>query len=247
MITFGLIGFPLSHSWSATYFSEKFRKENISGKKYCLFPINSIEKFPDLINQNRDLVGLNVTIPYKEKIIGYLDELDDTAKEIGAVNTILILRKRGKIHLKGFNTDAEGFLKSADFSTHLNALVLGSGGAAKAVRYTLKRLGIPSLIVSRSPYYPEVIAYSDLDNYRIRENTLIINSTPIGMVPSIDSFPPIPYQYLTDRHFLYDLVYNPELTQFLRKGREYGAKIQNGLKMLQIQAELAFNIWNSVE
>jgi shikimate dehydrogenase len=246
VITYGLIGFPLSHSWSVDYFTKKFETEQKKERQYCLFPLNSLADFHDLLQQYPDLSGLNVTIPYKEKIIDFLDELEDTAKEIGAVNTIQILNKGKKIHLKGYNTDAEGFLKSADFSDHSNALILGSGGAAKAVRYALKKLGIQSLIVSRSPFYPEVISYSDLDRYMIHENRLIINATPAGMTPDIDSFPPIPYHYLTARHFLYDLVYNPALTQFLQKGREYGAKTQNGLRMLQLQAELSFAIWNSL-
>ena len=245
MITYGLIGFPLTHSWSVKYFSEKFRDENIYGKKYCLFPVKSIDEFPALIDQNIDLAGLNVTIPYKGKVIQFLDEIDDTAKEIGAVNTIQIFRKNGKVILKGFNTDAEAFRVSANFTGHSKALVLGTGGAAKAVRHALNGLGIQSLFVSRNAKYPGTIGYSELSPGLIYEYTLIINATPLGMYPEIDSFPPIPYQYLSNRHFLYDLVYNPELTRFLQNGKGKKAKIQNGLKMLQIQADKSYEIWNS--
>ena len=246
MITYGLIGFPLTHSLSEKYFSEKFRKETISGKEYRLFPLISLEQLSILVGQNTGIEGLNITIPYKEKIIPYLDAIEDTARKTGAVNTIKIYRKNGRTTLKGFNTDAEAFRVSADFSGHSKALILGTGGGAKAVKYALDQLGIQSLFVSRNPGYPGTIGYSDLNKKSISEHTLIINSTPLGMYPEIQGFPPIPYHFLTRNHFLYDLVYNPGLTMFLKKGEEMGTTIQNGLKMLHLQAEKSYMIWNDV-
>jgi len=243
VIVYGLIGNPLTHSWSASYFSSKFRQENISGRIYKLFPISSLDEFPGLIVREKELTGLNVTIPFKQKITGFLEELDPSAEEIGAVNTILISRKGEQIKLKGYNTDADGFRLSADFTGHANALILGTGGAAQAVKFALKELGIQCLSVSRNPGTRETICFSDLKNEHIHDHTLIINATPLGMYPEISSFPPIPYQYLTERNFLYDLVYNPEMTIFLKKGLEYGTSIQNGEKMLQLQAEQSYQIW----
>ena len=243
MIVYGLIGNPLTHSLSASYFSSKFRQENISGRIYKLFPLSSIDEFPGLIRREKELAGLNVTIPYKKKIIGFLDEMDPSAEEIGAVNTILISRDGERIKLKGYNTDADGFRLSADFTGHAHALILGTGGAARAVQYALKELGIQCLSVSRNPIPHESIGFSDLNFDHIHDHTLIINATPLGIYPEISSFPPIPYQFLTKRNFLYDLVYNPEMTIFLKKGLERGTCIQNGKKMLQLQAEKSYEIW----
>jgi shikimate dehydrogenase len=245
VIIYGLIGYPLSHSWSAAWFSEKFTKETITDKKYLLFPLEQISDFPGLIRMNPDLHGLNVTIPYKEKIIDFLDELDDTAKNIGAVNTIRIIRKPGVTLLKGYNTDAEGFRLSADLSGFKKALILGTGGASKAVAFTLKNQGIDFLLISRNPVNSYSIRYAEITEEIMNSHSLIINTTPLGMYPDIDSFPPIPYQWVTGSHFLYDLVYNPELTLFLNKGQEKGATIQNGKKMLQLQAEKSFEIWET--
>jgi shikimate dehydrogenase len=246
MIIYGLIGYPLSHSGSESWFAGKLRKEGRSGYDYMNFPLPSLDEFPALLHEHQGLQGLNVTIPYKEQIIPWLEELDVKAKKIGAVNTILISREQGHIHLKGFNTDADGFLKSADFSKHGKALILGSGGAAKAVACALTELGISFLFVSRSKKSADHVFYPELTAEVLSSHTLIVNATPLGMFPSIETFPPIPYHLLSENHFLYDLVYNPELTIFLKKGSAAGARIQNGLKMLEIQAELSYRIWNEL-
>jgi shikimate dehydrogenase len=245
VVIYGLIGFPLSHSWSADWFSDKFLKENITDKKYLLFPLERLTDLPDLIRKNPDIKGLNITIPYKERIIDYLDEMDETAQKIGAVNTIQINHKEGIPVIKGYNTDAEGFRLSMDFSGFNKALILGTGGASKAVAFILKNQGIDFLFVSRNPVNQENIHYSQITEEIMHSHSLIINSTPLGMYPDTDSFPPIPYQWVTGFHFLYDLVYNPELTLFLEKGQEHGATIQNGKKMLQLQAEKSFEIWET--
>jgi shikimate dehydrogenase len=243
VILYGLIGYPLSHSWSADWFNEKFLKENLPGRKYQLFTLERLNDLPKLLRENPDLRGLNVTIPYKEKIIDYLDEVDETARKISAVNTILIHRENGIRTLKGFNTDADGFRLSMDFSKFDKALILGTGGASKAVAFTLKSLGIEFLFVSRKPRDSQTIHYSDITEILMNSLSLIINSTPLGMTPDTESFPPIPYQWVTKSHYLCDLVYNPELTAFLKKGSEHGASIQNGVKMLCLQAEESWRIW----
>ncbi|KAA3640402.1 MAG: shikimate dehydrogenase [Bacteroidetes bacterium] len=245
MRLFGLIGYPLSHSFSKKYFTEKFEKEGILNCRYELFPLESIEKFPELVKIQPDLAGLNVTIPYKELVIPFLDELDEAAEAVGAVNTIR--KKDGK--LKGFNTDIYGFEQSLvnllDTRDHKpeKALVLGTGGAAKAVIYVLKKLNIDSHTVSRHAgkgYF----TYDDLNDHIIGEHRLIINTTPLGMSPNINNLPLIPYPSLGPEHFLFDLVYNPAITAFLAKGKNAGAAISNGLEMLYLQAEKAWDIWN---
>lgn len=246
MIIYGLIGFPLSHSWSAAWFSDKFIKENITERKYLLFPLERLDDFPNLIRRNPDIQGLNVTIPFKERIIDFLDELDETAQKIGAVNTIRIYRNKEIPVLKGYNTDAEGFRLSMDFSGIKKALILGTGGASKAVAFTLKNLGIDFLFVSRNPGNPGSIHYAEITEEIMKSHSLIINTTPQGMYPGIESFPPIPYQWVTVSHYLYDLVYNPPVTIFLKKGSENGAIVQNGKKMLQLQAEKSFEIWETL-
>jgi shikimate dehydrogenase len=244
MIRYGLIGYPLSHSGSGTWFTEKLRKEGKSGYHYLNFPLSTLDEFPRLFRKYPALKGLNVTIPYKEQIIPWLEELDPVAVKIGAVNTILIHRERGNVHIKGFNTDAEGFHQSADFSGHRHALILGTGGAAKAVAYALTEMGISFIHVSRAVKSAKQIPYEDLSEEVIENNTLIINTTPLGMFPSVESFPPLPYHLLSQKHFLYDLVYYPAMTVFLKKGLETGSRIQNGQKMLEIQADLSYRIWN---
>lgn len=247
---FGLIGYPLSHSFSKQYFGNKFGKENITDCYYELFPIESIDSFKTLWENHPNLKGLNVTIPYKQKVIPFLDEIDDGAKAVGAVNTIK--RQAGK--LIGFNTDVYGFEESLLFFLKVNgisleqakekkALILGTGGAAKAVSYVLQKLGTVFQYVSRKEN-TAVMTYEQLNKEIISKNELIINTTPLGMAPNIETFPNIPYHYLNKKHLLYDLVYNPEETTFLKKGKTQGASIQNGLKMLYLQAEKAWEIWN---
>jgi shikimate dehydrogenase len=230
------------------YFNDKFRNENIKDCRYLNFPIDAIEKLPSLISQNTDLAGLNVTIPYKEKVIEYLDGIDRTAEEIGAVNTIKIKRSVNWTLLTGYNTDAYGFHSSLVphlKKSHRKALILGTGGASKAVAYTFNQLGIIYVFVSRNPRKDNHISYGDLTEDIINDFTVIVNTSPLGTYPDTDKFPDIPYEYITGQHLLYDLVYNPEMTKFLKKGSEKGAKIINGLMMLHLQAEKAWEIWNS--
>ncbi|NML41432.1 shikimate dehydrogenase [Chitinophaga sp. G-6-1-13] len=242
MKTYGLIGYPLSHSFSKGFFTRKFEEENIAGHQYETFPIPAITEFPALLAQHPDLCGLNVTIPYKEQVIPYLDELSDAAAKIGAVNCIRF--KDGK--KKGFNTDVIGFRNSLEplLQPHHNkALVLGTGGAAKAVTYALQEMNIAYIVASRTPGNGTV-AYSSLDQATMEAHTLIINTTPLGMYPNVDACPDIPYEYITSSHLLYDLVYNPAETLFLQKGAAQGAGIKNGHEMLILQAEASWDIWN---
>lgn len=248
MRKFGLIGFPLSHSFSKKYFSDKFEKEGIADCQYELYPLESIEQFPELITSEPELVGLNVTIPYKEQVIPYLDELDEKAEAIGAVNTITI--RDGK--LKGYNTDYHGFRSSLTQWVGANpipekALILGTGGASKAVKATLEDLGIDYQFVSRSPG-EEQLSYHNLNTSTDRplvRSTLIINTTPLGTHPNVDQLPDLPYHQLTENHFLFDLVYNPLVTAFMHKGIDAKCWVKNGLEMLHGQAEKAWEIWNS--
>lgn len=241
---FGLIGYPLSHSFSKKYFAEKFATLDISDAYYELFPIPSIEEFPELISRHKNLIGINVTIPYKEVVIPFLDELDPAAAEIGAVNTIKI--QDG--YLKGYNTDVYGFgyaLEKAMQTKDLQldkALILGTGGAAKAVHYQLREMGITPTFVSRREV-EGAYSYQELDTSLLAEHKLIVNTTPLGMSPKVDTYPAIPYEALSEGHLLYDLVYNPPETLFLKKGKEQGAEVINGLEMLVQQAEKAWEIW----
>lgn len=248
MRVFGLIGYPLSHSFSVKYFAEKFSKENISNCVYQNFEIPSIDDFPLIISDNPDLWGLNVTIPYKEKVIPFLDELSLEAQNIGAVNTIQIIRNQGKVKLIGHNTDCYGFhqsLKPLLQANHHKALILGTGGAAKAVEYVLKNLGLEVLYVSRNPEKNNELNYSDLEGDVFKKFKVIVNSTPLGMYPNVDDCPDIPYELLEKDNLLYDLIYNPAETKFMLQGAKKGAAVQNGLAMLQLQAEKAWEIWNS--
>ena len=239
---YGLIGFPLTHSWSQKYFEKKFHDAGLSKCTYKLFPLSDISDLPSLVDSMSNLCGLNVTIPYKEAVIPYLHSIDTKAREIGAINTIVVNHLNGKRNLKGFNTDAEGFTLSSNFSNHSNALVLGSGGASKAICFSLRQLGIEPKRVSRAPLQPEVLRYEELDEAIMNHHTLIVNTTPLGMSPNESTYPPIPYHLITSNHFLYDLVYNPLKTIFLQKGSEQGAMTQAGLQMLYHQADLAFEI-----
>jgi shikimate dehydrogenase len=248
MRLFGLIGFPLSHSFSVKYFAEKFKKEDITNCVYQNFEIPSINDFPQIISNNPNLCGLNITIPYKEKIIPFLDELSLEAKNIGAVNTVQIIRNNGKIKLIGHNTDCYGFQQSLKPLLQLNhhkALILGTGGAAKAVEYVLKNLGLEVLYVSRNPEKINEINYTDLEGDVFSKFKVIVNSTPLGMYPQINDCPNIPYELIEKDNLLYDLIYNPSETKFMLEGLKKGATVENGLAMLQLQAEKAWEIWNS--
>jgi shikimate dehydrogenase len=245
MRKFGLIGYPLGHSFSKKYFSIKFENENIDAR-YDLYELDKIEKFENL-KQFPDLCGLNVTIPYKEKIIGFLDELDDTAQKIGAVNVIKFIRTGSKLTLRGYNSDVIGFEKSLTLllePQHSKALILGTGGASKAVKYVLDQLGIFSVYVSRNPS-ENMLSYQQIDKNIISDFKLIINASPVGTFPNVHQCPDITYQFLDSSHVLYDLVYNPAETLFMKKGKERGATVCNGEAMLIGQAEAAWEIWNS--
>lgn len=240
---FGLIGYPLEHSFSKNFFTDKFEREHVTDCRYENFPLRLIEEFTALIQKEASLAGLNVTVPYKEQVIPFLNELDPTAMEIGAVNTIKFSSGKSK----GFNTDAYGFMHSIKNLLqpfHSAALILGTGGSSKAVAYGLKKMGIEYDYVSRLPLNRE-LKYEELDEAVMKHYKVIINTTPLGMFPNIDDCPPIPYEYLTRSHLLFDLVYNPAETLFLQKGRERGAMVRNGLEMLHLQAEKSWEIWNS--
>ncbi|MBK9328559.1 MAG: shikimate dehydrogenase [Sphingobacteriales bacterium] len=242
MKQYGLIGFPLSHSFSKGYFKEKFEREKITDAVYDVFPLERMELFRHLCEREENLAGLNVTIPYKEQIIPYLDELDEEAKAIGAVNTIKFTKGK-KI---GYNSDGFGFEKSLQpllKPQHTAALILGTGGASKAVVYVLQKLGIPFQFISRNKS-KNTITYQELDDAVVRESTLIVNCSPVGMHPHTQEAPDIPYQVLTDKHLLYDLIYNPDETLFLKYGKMRHAQTKNGLEMLYLQAERSWEIWN---
>lgn len=237
---YGIIGYPLLQTFSPGYFNKKFEEQRIRDI-YLKFPLDKIADLKQVLKEHPDLKGLNVTIPYKQEVMTLLDELDDTARQIGAVNTIAIRNGR----LKGYNTDTIGFMDSLKpllEQHHTKALILGTGGAAKAVAYALEKLGISFLSVSRNPEGGE-IAYSNLDKGVMQEHKLIINTTPLGMVPNENACPDIPYTFLSTEHLLYDLIYHPEETLFLQKGKDQGAKIKNGYEMLIGQAEAAWTIW----
>ncbi len=241
--TYGIIGYPLTHSFSPDYFSEKFSRERIHAR-YRKFELESVHDFPALLQSYPDLKGLNVTLPHKTDVIPYLDLLDEDAAAIGAVNCIDI--KQGK--LKGYNTDVTGFEKSLIpllRPQHSKALILGTGGGALAVAYVLRRLGIPYRFVSRNQK-GNVITYAGLEKELIGTHTLIVNTTPAGMYPHTGACPSIPYEFLTPVHLLYDLIYNPAETKFLSQGKEQGAAAKNGLEMLCLQAEASWEIWNRV-
>lgn len=240
---FGLLGRNINYSFSKGYFTDKFNNENFEGCSYENFDIPEINFFTELVKNNPDLKGLNVTIPYKEVVIPFLDKLSKKAAEIGAVNTIKFTKKG---NLKGYNTDYYGFKKSLKpllQPHHKKALILGTGGASKGVAFALDELGILYTFVSRGSKENAIdyerINATTFDNYQI-----IINSTPVGTSPNTDAFPLIPYEFFTEKHIAYDLIYNPAETQFLKKAKEQGAQIKNGLDMLIFQAEKAWKIWN---
>ena len=249
MRLFGLIGYPIDKSLSPHFFQKKFEREGIKDAAYQLFPIPSITDFPLLIEREKYLVGLNVTHPYKESIIPYLDELTDEARAIGAVNTVVVQRNGAHTQLTGHNTDCEGFrllLKEAGTALPDRALVLGTGGAAQAVAYVLRQQGISFNFVSRSTAENR-LTYRDITPYIILQNQLIINATPVGMWPDTELCPPLPYSALTPEHLLIDLIYNPTETAFLREGLVRGARCLNGMTMLEGQAEASWRVWEEVE
>lgn len=251
MYEFGLIGWPLGHSFSKKYFTEKFNREGLADScSYELFPLDSIEKLPDLLASRPNLRGLNVTIPYKTAVIPFLDELDETARAVGAVNTIRI-EKNGR--LTGFNTDVIGFEKSLDilisdsdqsaFHNPHSAIILGTGGAAKAVAHVFRKKNWPFQLVSRKAG-PGILSYEMVDKSLLSTHFLLVNTTPLGMAPNLDGCPPIPFEWLDERHWLFDLVYNPPETVFLRRGKMRGCRTKNGLEMLHLQAEAAWKIYS---
>lgn len=237
MRTFGLIGKSLAHSFSSKYFEEKFLKEGITDVQYLNFELKNISDFTQLTEENK-LSGLNVTIPYKESIIPFLDELNEEAKAIGAVNTICFKNKK----LIGYNTDYLGFMSSIQpiLKGRNKAIVLGNGGAAKAIKYALHQLNIEYKIIHRNTSFTSLDEKEQIYSYY----NIIINTTPIGSYPETNDFPKIPYKYLNKNHLLFDLIYNPNETKFLTYGKTKNAETKNGLQMLQIQAEESWNIWN---
>ncbi|NMH86237.1 shikimate dehydrogenase family protein [Flavivirga algicola] len=240
----GLLGKNIAYSFSKTYFKKKFEDEKITDTTYENFDIEAIDLFPSIIKNTSNIKGLNVTIPYKEVVIPYLDKVSKKAKAIGAVNTIKVTKK-GK--LVGYNTDCYGFKKSIEpflKPHHKSALILGTGGASKAIAYSLKKLGVVYQYVSRKQSEGIGFTYDSLTENAIKNHQLIINCTPLGTFPNIEDCPNIPYQAITDKHILFDLIYNPDETKFLKLGKQNNAVTINGLNMLKLQAEKAWSIWN---
>ncbi|MCI6181645.1 MAG: shikimate dehydrogenase [Prevotella sp.] len=246
MDKYGLIGYPLGHSFSIGYFNEKFQNECIDAT-YENFEIPSIENLTEILDSNPELKGLNVTIPYKEKVISYLDSISPEARAIGAVNVIKVTHKGNKTELKGYNSDVIGFTQSIEpllERYHRKALVLGTGGASKAIIFSLKSLGIETLTVSRYERHG-CVRYEDITPEMIKEYNVIVNCTPCGMYPQTDDCPNLPYEAMDSHTLLYDLIYNPDETLFLKKGKAQGATVKNGLEMLLLQAFASWNFWNS--
>jgi len=246
MRLFGIIGYPLGHSFSQKYFTEKFSRENLADHSYLKFELTSIGMLPALLDKEHDLCGFNVTIPYKIAVMDYLHEIDAMAAEIGAVNTVRVTRKNGRPYLTGFNTDAPAFRESLLENLIMlpeTALVLGTGGASRSVMHTLIELNIRAIPVSRRPV-KEGYSYYDLPGEVISEAGLIVNTTPLGTTPATDTSPPIDYSFLREGQLLFDLVYNPPVTQFLKMGEEHGCQTVNGERMFLKQAELAWKAWN---
>ena len=243
---FGLLGKDISYSFSRKYFTEKFKKLGLKQFEYVNYDLARIEEFSSKVLIDKNILGgLNITIPYKEQIIPFLDEVDSEAESIGAVNTIKILDDG---RLKGYNTDAYGFetsLKSCWKGDENGALILGTGGASKAIAHVLQKLDIPFLFVSRAKSNEQIISYQDLNEQVILEHELIINCSPLGTYPDVEAKPDLPYEFLTNRHLLFDLIYNPEMTTFLKMGEKAGAIVKNGSSMLKHQADRSWEIWNA--
>ncbi len=248
MDKYGLIGYPLGHSFSVSYHNQRFADEGINAK-YINFEIPSIDELPEVLGSNPELKGLNVTIPYKEKVIEFLDYISPEARAIGAVNVIRVIHEGKNIKLKGYNSDVIGFTQSIEpmlESHHKRALVLGTGGASKAVAYGLKSLGVEPVFVSRYER-PGTIQYDSITPEVVHEYPVIVNCTPLGMFPKIDTCPQLPYEALDDKNILYDLIYNPDETLFMRLGARQGAAVKNGLEMLLLQAFASWEFWNGKE
>ncbi|MGL5272848.1 MAG: shikimate dehydrogenase family protein [Phocaeicola sp.] len=245
MKKYGLIGYPLGHSFSKEFFNQKFQSEHVSAT-YSNFEIPNVEELLHIVATQPQLNGLNVTIPYKEQVIPLLDELSEEAAAIGAVNVIKFVHQKDTLKLIGHNSDVMGFTNSIEpllEEHHKKALILGTGGSSKAVQYGLKKLGLTCTFVSRTPKEGR-LSYSELTPEVMQEYTVIVNCTPVGMYPHTEMCPPIPYDEITDKHLLYDLLYNPDVTLFMKKGAKRGAKVKNGLEMLLLQAFESWNIWN---
>ncbi len=246
MRRFGLIGFPLGHSFSQKYFTKKFTDEAIDAV-YELFPLERIEDVVNMLDSHPDLAGFNVTIPYKQQIMSYLDEMDEEAAGVGAINVVKVTRENGKRRLKGYNSDIIGFYESIKpliGINHKHALILGTGGASKAVAAMLSKLNIEYTFVTRTAK-AGMLTYDALDEAVMKKYTVIVNASPVGTFPNVDVCPAIPYEFLTPDHLCYDLVYNPAETLFLAKAKAQGATTKNGLQMLELQAEGAWKVWNN--
>lgn len=246
MDKYGLIGYPLGHSFSISYFNQKFADEGINAK-YENFEIASIDILPEILDKNPELKGLNVTIPYKEKVIPFLDSVAPEARAIGAVNVIRVTHEKNNIILKGYNSDVIGFTQSIepmiDKKLHKKALILGTGGASKAINFGLKSLGIEPIFVSRFER-ENTITYQQVTPEVVKEYNVIVNCTPVGMYPHTEECPQLPYEAMDNHTILYDLIYNPDQTLFMRKGAQYGADVKNGLEMLLLQAFASWEFWN---
>ena len=245
MDKYGLIGYPLGHSFSIGYFNEKFENEGIDAK-YINFEIPTIEHLREVLDSTPDLKGLNVTIPYKEKVIEYLDSVSPEARAIGAVNVIKVTHKGKKTLLKGFNSDVIGFTQSIEpmlEKCHKKALILGTGGASKAIDYGLRSLGLETVFVSRYER-PGTVQYNKLKPEDVKEYNVIVNCTPLGMYPKTEECPLLPYEAMDSNNLLYDLIYNPDETMFMKMGKKYGATVKNGLEMLLLQAFASWEFWN---
>lgn len=248
MDKYGLIGFPLGHSFSISYFNEKFANEGIDAS-YINFEIPSIKNLKEVLASNLELKGLNVTIPYKEQVIPFLDAISDEAKAIGAVNVIRVTHKGKKIILKGYNSDVIGFRDSIEpmlEPDHKKALILGTGGASKAINYGLQSIGLETLFVSRTKK-PNCITYEEVTPEVIKEYNVIVNCTPVGMFPHVNECPPLPYEAMDSHTLLYDLIYNPDITLFMYQGKQRGATVKNGLEMLLLQAFASWDFWHDDE
>ena len=245
MDKYGLIGYPLGHSFSISYFNQKFKDEHIDAV-YENFEIPSIDLLPEILDSNPNLKGLNVTIPFKQKVIPFLDNISPEARAIGAVNVIKVIHEGKKIKLKGYNSDVIGFTQSIEPMLerfHKKALILGTGGASKAIDYGLKSLGLETVFVSRYER-PDTVQYQSITPEVVKEYNVIVNCTPLGMYPHTEECPLLPYEAMDNHTILYDLIYNPDETMFMMRGAEYGANVKNGLEMLLLQAFASWEFWH---